>query len=337
MLIKCLLMIWRYWVGGCRRLQGVKDVFVVAGPRSGTTWLSRALNAHPSVLCTERRLFGQYAEFLDDLNGREPRLRITLDRYVSAALLHQPHLKDIRNKVARSFISSLRKAEVRATGKRVLVDKITPYVGTSNIVADGLDRFFPRARIVYLLRDGRDVATSGVFHWFDKKPANTEFSEFELRRRAAFRSDGKMPERFSTDEEVEEWAKFWAEPLRTKSLLSKTHQILVLRYEDMLIRQQDVLRDFFRFCKVPVKERQLVRCVEESAFKKMSGNRERGDGQAGAHVRKGVSGDWKIYFTKRDGELFHRFAGDILLEYSYVSSANWYMELPVSVMRSPAP
>ena len=36
--------------------------------------LQRLLNAHPEVCCVERRLFGEYADFVQDDGQDEPRL-----------------------------------------------------------------------------------------------------------------------------------------------------------------------------------------------------------------------------------------------------------------------
>ena len=52
--------------------------FIIASPRSGTTWMSKMLNAHPNIFCVERRLFGDYADLVLDEGANKPRLRVTL-------------------------------------------------------------------------------------------------------------------------------------------------------------------------------------------------------------------------------------------------------------------
>jgi hypothetical protein len=47
--------------------------------------------------------------------------------------------------------------------------------------------------------------------------------------------------------------------------------------------------------------------VDASTFEKMSGGRQRG---AGAHVRKGVVSDWRLYFATTDALTFNRVAAN---------------------------
>ncbi len=329
-------------LGGIRkRLASTRipsQTFVLAGPRSGTTWLSKALNAHPQIHCTERRLFGEHADFVDDEGSRAPRLRITLDKYVSATLLHQNLPAASGNALIRSFVKEVQALEVQHSGKRILVDKITPYVGTSDHVARQIREFFPRAAIVYLLRDGRDVATSGVFHWFNKQPDGAPVGDFKEKRKRFFLGiDAARPlARFFTDDEIEEWAQTWAEPLRTMPAMREKHRVMCIRYEDMIEDMSSVLSSLFRFCHANPSQTLIAECIEASSFKTMSQGRQRGENSPGSHIRKGVVGDWKNYFTRRDGRVFHELAGDQLLSFGYETEARWFEPLPdkLSLMRN---
>lgn len=307
------------------------QIFVIAGPRSGTSWLSKALNAHPKLFCTERRLFGEYADLVDTTGSELPRLRITLDKFLSATLLHQELPKSYHDILTKKFIESLQQAEIEYSGKRILVDKITPYVGTSALVADRITEFFPRAKTIYLLRDGRDVATSGVFHWFNKKPSGiAETAHQKIRREMLINGNrsGAL-ERFFQDDEVDEWARTWAEPLRTiPTMRVRRHPVLLLRYEDMIGDQGRVLSNVFEFCRIRTSAAILDKCIETSSFEAMTGGRRAGQEAPGAHVRKGVTGDWKNYFTQQDGEIFHALAGDMLKKHGYETDDNWYSLLP---------
>ena len=46
------------------------------------------------------------------------------------------------------------------------------------------------------------------------------------------------------------------------------------------------------------------------------------------HLRKGVVGDWRNYFTCKDGERLHNHAGKLMMELGYIQSDDWYKELP---------
>jgi len=303
-----------------------KQHFIIASPRSGTTWLSKALDAHPHLYCTERRLFGNYSDLIQDEGAEQPRLRCTLDKFVSASLLPQ-NMSD-ENILLKNYIKALIHTEKEVQGAKAAIDKITPYVGTAPHVLHQLNTFFPGSKIVHLMRDGRDVCTSGVFHWFNKVPLGHETSEFERDRKAFFTGESTTfnQDRFFTDVEIEEWAETWAGPVKI-SQTSDGHPLHTIRYEDMLEDIESVLAELFNFLNLNAKPAILEQCLAVSSFKKMSG-REQGEAKQGAHVRKGIAGDWKNYFTRQDAELFHSIAGRELISAGYEADDAWVSALP---------
>jgi hypothetical protein len=174
------------------------------------------------------------------------------------------------------------------------------------------------------------VAVSGVFHWFRKRLHGRSGSDFEQRRRNAFESASGLFRlaRFFTDDEIEEWSRTWAEPLRTVPFLTHRHEILTIRYEDMLENLSAVLAEVFRFVGTRADDPVVRRCAEGASFAQMTGGRSQGENAAGEHVRKGVSGDWRNWFTRRDGELFEAIAGEDLRRWGYASSPDWWRSLP---------
>lgn len=306
--------------------------FIIASPRSGTTWMSKMLNAHPNILCVERRLFGDYADFVLDEGINEPRLRVTLDKYVKSLLLHHGLPDKEFGNILTGITNTIQQIERNTTGKQTLVDKITPYLNTSGKVIRSITHYFPKAKLIYLIRDGRDVLTSGVFHWFNKQNINDTLSGFEKKRRNIFvnNSDEQL-DRFFQDKEIKQWAKEWAQPLDTISIAQKNHEVLLLHYENLLLDQKKSLQQCFNFMNEMVNTSIIQYCVEVSSFQKMTVNRKQGEEKADAHIRKGIAGDWKNYFTKRDGELFIKYAGKQLIEYNYEINEDWINQLPTSL------
>ncbi|WP_338733318.1 sulfotransferase domain-containing protein [Mangrovimonas cancribranchiae] len=302
--------------------------FLISAPRSGSTWLQTMYNAHPKLACVERRLFGNYADMVLDDGAQAPRLRVTLDKYVQSMLLHHGYPKSQQKKLTQNFIKALLQAEQETLGKPVVVDKITPYLNTSAQVVSQLTTYFPKAKVLYLVRDGRDVLTSGVFHWFNKQPANKALTPFERQRRDYFiHGKGERPKRFFQDKEIEQWANEWQQPLQTIDKAKQHHKVHTVTYEAMLTDTTKVLEECFGFFQVKTTKKSLAACLSAGQFKTMSQGRKQGEAKANAHVRKGVSGDWKQYFTYTDGKLFHDIAGEILLQYGYETNENWYERL----------
>jgi hypothetical protein len=289
--------------------------------------MQHMLNAHPDVCCVERRLFGNYADFVEDNGHTTPRLRVTLDKYIQSILLHHGYSKNQKKELTQAFIGALNKTEKNHFEKKTIVDKITPYINTAENVLKQIDTYFPKSKIVYLVRDGRDVLTSGVFHWFNKLPANTTLSDFEIARRKQFLEGGKPIDRFFQDKEIEQWAKEWVQPLHTIKNAEKLHAVKVISYEMLLEDTEAVLRECLSFLKVKSSSNILKKCIENGRFSNMSAGRKQGKAKPDAHVRKGVSGDWKNYFTYEDGKLFSELTRNALVDFGYEENANWFERL----------
>ncbi|HBY69949.1 MAG TPA: hypothetical protein DEG69_20705 [Flavobacteriaceae bacterium] len=301
--------------------------FILAAPRSGTTWLQRLLNAHPEVCCLERRLFGEYADFVQDDGQDRPRLRVTLDKYVHSMLLHHGYPKKDKHTLTQAFIKTLNKVERSHFGKHVIVDKITPYVNTAETVLEQLNTFFPNSKLIYLVRDGRDVLTSGVFHWFNKQPADAELTKFERARRKQFLEGDTFKGRFFQDKEIEQWAGEWMQPLQTIQNAKKSHDAKIIFYEDLLTDTEATLSECLSFLGVKRTSGILKTCLEHGRFSTMSSGRKQGEAKPDAHVRKGISGDWKNYFTYADGKLFSELTKNTLVDFGYEENANWFERL----------
>jgi len=263
---------------GLARADAVKPhtiCFVISSPRSGTTWLKQALGAHPEVFSTENRLFGQFFAMWPERDGSE-RPRITLDAYVHIASEYYDYSAlglsrtEFEERLLESYLHALMELSFRLSGKRVVADKITPYADTAKTVITSIRRYFPGARIVQLVRDGRDVLTSGVFDWLGR-------NDHDKPRYASFverRPDLSLA-RFFCDDDINIWARRWLGPL--VALEDLAGGIVTVRYEDMLRNQAGVLQRVFEYLEVNASAEVVSHCVEEATFKKMSGGRERGE------------------------------------------------------------
>jgi hypothetical protein len=312
--------------------------FLIAAPRSGTTWLKRALNSHPEVFCTENRLFGNYCDILYENDTTESRLRVTLDKYAVSFLKHYEclHKKDdMENIILNEMIHAIRKITQINTTKRIWVDKITPYPYTAEVVASHIQTFFPDSKIILLIRDGRDVATSGVFHWLTKTQKNhiDENESIERIRREFFlqKKNGAALTKFFSKADIELWCRSWIEPIQIFDNLKRRRFVLTISYEDMISDIRSVLLRIFSFLQTDCSQKIVNKCQRKSTFETMTGGRKPGDMVPHAHIRKGITGDWKNYFTRADGEYFHRLAGKYLIQNGYAADSSWYNSLPLKL------
>ena len=98
----------------------------------------------------------------------------------------------------------------------------------------------------------------------------------------------------------------------------------VIRYEDLLENDVEILErlliDEFGY---PIPRPRLRRAVETRRFERMSKGRPRGEEDVSQHLRKGVSGDWRNYFTEPVKEAFKERCGELLVSAGYERDMDW--------------
>lgn len=307
--------------------------FIVSAPRSGSTWLTTALNHHPELFGTEQRLFGNFCEIWQNNDGSTAP-RITFDKYADAFGMHYFHqfmnrdygtfVEDFK----KSFIKFLGHFAVARTGKNIIVDKITPYPGTAQYVVDEIRRLVPDAKIIHLVRDGRDVLTSGTFDWLLKDAEGTDRHAFYFNP-----IPGMRLERFFDAQVIKKWSANWCE---TIDVFDATPPDLRVSYEEMKSDMSQTLRRVFETLDVDTSESISDSCAEQTTFERLSG-RPPGQEEPTSKARKGIVGDWKNYFTLPDGELFDALAGEQMNKMKYETNNDWVKGLPLklSMIREP--
>jgi hypothetical protein len=144
-----------------------EPILLVGAPRSGTTLLRALLNRHPRIgLCDESYFhfwIGRRERLFGDLADARNRAR-AVDRYLELRRIRRlgfdlaalrRHLIDHATSAATLFLELMRFCAA-AAGKVRFGDK-TPHHA---LVARELLRWFPRARLIHLVRDPRDVVES---------------------------------------------------------------------------------------------------------------------------------------------------------------------------------
>jgi len=167
--------------------------------------------------------------------------------------------------------------------------------------------------VIYIVRDGRDVAVSYYHHCLKMQEisSDTSFSEFLESFNA-----GEVDAFGTWSNHVHSW-------------LDRGEQNLILvRYEDLL---DDAEREFRRVLSsvgVPVDEAALSNAVEASRFENMQRQeREQHDqlevlrdsDASKRFIRKGKSGSWRKIFNDQKHDRFIDSHGDALLRLGYIS------------------
>jgi len=279
-------------------------IFVVGHPRSGTTWVYDMLTCHPEVAgVLESWLFtratGLARLFDDRLWGEESvaRQRATVGAAVGLAdLLTRDELRDeVRDLAGRVLGRALEPHH------RYLVEKTpTPYTDVELVM-----EVFPEARLVHVVRDGRDMAVSLRAAALSWNPGWQAFAgDAHLRRlRALHRSS-------------ESWALTVRGTRGVGRRLGARH--LEVRYEDLQAAPDDAARRIFDFCQIP-HDPQLI----EDVGARTDFDRQFKGGED-EFRRRGRTGEWRERFGVIDGLLFELGSRAALRELGYEPNRLWW-------------
>lgn len=151
------------WGNGVDESSGA-PVFFVGFPRSGTTLVEQILASHHSVVTTdELPLLRTVKKRCVELQGPAARYPDCLDR------LSDDQLENLR----RLYFELAAQAVGDTVAGKCLIDKLPLNV----IELPLIRRLFPRARVLFALRDPRDVCVSCFMHHFEINEAMVHFSE----------------------------------------------------------------------------------------------------------------------------------------------------------------
>jgi len=153
---------WRAGAGGDSAPAAPRQhVFLMGFPRSGTTLLERCLAGHPAIVSMEER------DVLADLKGQyfDPP-----DGFERFAALGREELDRYREDYWRACRAAAGNLE-----DRIFIDKLP----LNTVFMAGYAKLFPAAKILFALRDPRDVVFSCFHNQFAMSPAMFEFSTLE--------------------------------------------------------------------------------------------------------------------------------------------------------------
>ncbi len=262
--------------------------FIVGGHKSGTTWLKTLLNGHPRV-CSQ----GESC-FFDILSHN---VRYGADLYnqqqeqVVYNVFTDAH-KDFLHRTAMALLISRWPSIDDAT---CIVEK-DPNIGND---PSQVQRLYPDAKYIHIIRDGRDVAVSS---WFwgtlqSPKPKWLDAYADDFHGFVAF------------------WTTTYWMPYVTTWLAFGSQRpecYYELRYEDLLREPDHEIAGLLQFLGVDTSRSALDACLEAGAFARLAGGRDNGDEDRSSFFRKGIAGDWRNHFDDAALAVFNARAGKLM-------------------------
>ena len=296
--------------------------FIFGHARSGTTRLMRLIRQHPNVHCNYQ------AHFFT----RKPLLKSLVDTPEAEEWLTRKsnrwnYGRDLSPLVLRAAADVVMERDAAREGKRIVGDKSPSSVIHGQAVRD-LHAVYPDAKIVYIVRDGRDVIISERFRNFveESKFLTAEDKRIleDLRADQAPFSDGRRS--IFTEAFIRRTAGDWVHDLQETEDEARRlfgDNFYGMRYEDLLGRPFEELKKIWAFLGVAADP-----ALEATILVEMSSNpdeewQSRRNEDIASFLPKGQAGNWTRLFSEQDKAVFKEVAGEMLVRWNYEKDNNW--------------
>lgn len=297
-----------------------RKFFILGHARSGTTLLMRLVRLHPEVHCNYQAHFFTRLPLLKSLVD-SPEVEEWLTRRSNRWNLG----RDLSALALRAVADFVLERDAAREGKPIVGDKSPSSTIHGQAVRD-MHAVFPDAKLVYLVRDGRDVTVSERFRnlveesrFLDRADRKTLA---DLRRDPRPFADGARS--IFTERFIRRVAEGWARNVHEVTAEGRRlygPAFFALRYEDLLARPFEEMGRLWQFLAVE----QVDDSLEGPIRAEIASNPDeewqisRGEDLA-SFLSKGQVGNWRRLFTDREARLFSAVAGEALRQYDYDSN-----------------
>jgi len=295
-----------------------RDKFFIFGhARSGTTLLTRLVRLHPEVHCNYQ------AHFFT----RKPLLKSLVDSPEAEEWLTRKSNRwnqgrDLSPLVLRASADFIMEREAAREGKMIVGDKSPSSTIHGQAVCD-MCAVYPDAKLVYLVRDGRDVMVSERFRNFVEESkfltAEDKHIVEDLRKDQTPFTNGTRS--IFTESFLRRVAKGWLVDLQETEDEGRRlfdARFFGMRYEDLLAEpfvEMSKLWNFLGVKKVDVSLGAKIK-AEMSLNPDEEWQAKRNEGIA-SFLPKGQVGNWQSLFTAKDKTIFMEVAGEMLVRWKY--------------------
>ena len=296
--------------------------FIFGHARSGTTLLMRLVRLHPEVHCSYQAHFFTRQPLLKSLvNTPEA------EEWLSRKSNRWNQGRDLSPLVLRAAADFIMERDAAKEGKRIVGDKSPSSTIHGQAVRD-MYSVYPDAKLIYIVRDGRDVLISERFRNLVEE---SKFLKAEDKR--IIEELSKDQTQFTngtrsifTESVIQRVAAGWVKNLRETEEEGRRlygENYCSLRYEDLLARPFSEMQKLWKFLGV-----QADQLLEKSIVEEMSTNPDeewqakRNEGIS-SFLPKGQAGNWQRLFTARDKSIFKETAGEMLVKWKYENDLNW--------------
>lgn len=297
--------------------------FIFGHARSGTTLLMRLARLHPEVHCNYQ------AHFFT----RKPLLKSLVDAPEVEEWLTRKSNRwnqggDLSPLVLRAAADLIMERDAARAGKMIVGDKSPSSTIHGQAVRDAF-AVYPDARLVYIVRDGRDVLISERFRNFVEESkfltAEDKYIIEDLHKdQTPFTNGGRS---IFTETFIRRVAQGWVMNLKETEdeacrLYGKNY--FGMRYEDLLATPLVEMTKLWKFLGVKKINKSLEKMIQtELASNPDEEWQAKRNEDIASFLPKGQVGNWQRLLTVRDKVFFKEVAGEMLIKWKYEKDLNW--------------
>ena len=297
--------------------------FIFGHARSGTTLLTRLARLHPEVHCNYLAHFFTRQPLLNSLvNTPEA------EEWLTRKSNRWNQGRDLSPLVLRAAADFIMERDAAREGKMIVGDKSPSSTIHGQAVRD-MHAVYPDAKLINIVRDGRDVLVSERFRNFVEE---SKFLTSEDKHIIAALKVDSVPftngsRSIFTETFIRRVAQGWVKNLQetedeARKLFGENY--FDLRYEDLLTQPFNEMSKFWNFLGVKTIDPSFTQILrnEMSSNPDEEWQSKRNEGIA-SFLPKGQAGNWTRLFTKTDRSVFKDVAGGMLVKWKYEKDLNW--------------
>lgn len=314
-------------VAEARQFFPLDKFFIFGHARSGTTLLTRLVRLHPRVHCNYQAHFFTRPPLLEALVADEQ-----VGQWLRRRSNRWNQGRDLSPLVLRAVADFIMERDARQAGKAgpgcVVGDK-SPNSLLDDEAVRLMLKIYPDARLVFIVRDGRDAVVSHRFQAFIDRQDYISAEDQRIRNDYIHDPEAFLSGQRSifTEKGLRNSALGWAKNVTATHKVAREslgERYLSLRYEDLLANTWEQMRQLWNFLGADPSAAGL----RESLKLEMEQNpdadwQQQKEASIADSLSKGRRGSWRELFTPHDRKIFKEAAGQALIEWGYEQNLDW--------------
>ena len=262
-----------------------KMVWIFGSPRSGSTWLGKQLLNHPENIFWNEPYLGVHFAIKSS--------HVNRNHYLFSESQKKNWLPELKK-----FILSCAYIHTQTRQKNLIIKEPNGSMGSGILL-----ECFPNSKLIFLLRDGRDVVDSLIDahrpnSW--NKDLSSKILDSQIKRNV----------------HIEKYSKTWVH--LTNFVLSvynnhNPHLRLLVKYENLRNDTFDEVKKIYNLLNIDIEDHEIEKLIEKYKFENISKS-ETGPGKM---TRSAKPGNWEKNFSKEEKDLMKKVMGPTLRKLGY--------------------